>query len=661
MAVTMDRHKDASWELGKMQAASLVRTLSDSQRIMSLEVISAELRSRIYSTVKTAGSGHLGGTSSSVELITALYFGGLLRYDINNPRNSERDRVLVRGHMGPLRYSLFSLLGWVGEEELKTYRQLGSRLQGHESMELVPGVDITPSGSLGMLLSYGVGCGYAAKSMGRNFKTYIFLGDGEEEEGNVSEAARHAAKLGLDNIVCILDKNEKQLSRPIKDVDSTDIRKLWEAYGWDVREIYNGNSIKDVLEAYQGLTKINRPTFVIAHTTKGKGLIGAEENCCGYHTISSCTNAALVNSIEEHKNKVLESGLDPKSLARELASKFESKEVDAIEAQKVVFNLQSCSRKSDIPSALKDSTGLLAIETSRHKLRLYAMTADMVRSDTIRTYGFVEGTHYIDVGLREQHLFAMAHGISHTDRDSRILILPGEQFMYRAADQLNVMAQAGTKAVIIVLKAGLADNHNGSTHQSVGQPGMFFTMPEITVLEPADVLDFYNCVNYAFTEYDKPIYLRLTDVPVRSLSAKNRNVRWYVLDNPHSSPDIVFVASGFPVSNAVEAGEKLYRERGIISKVINVINQKSLDEGFVRELAEGKPVLTLYNGHPDILRQNVASTVMEFDSNRPSTIHGHGFRIGTSGKLDALIRHFKLDADGIAELAADLVSLRRGQ
>jgi transketolase len=267
-------------------------------KVKVLEAISAEVRRSVFETILHAQSGHLGASSSSVELMVSLYFGGILNYDQTNPKNPDRDRVLIRGHVGPLRYRIFSLIGWIPEEELMTYRQLGSKLQGHESMDLVPGVDITPSGSLGMVLSYGAGSALAAKAMHKNFKTYVFLGDGEEQEGNVSEAARHISNMNLDNIVVILDKNKKQLSGPTLRVDSGgDVRKIWECYGWNVVEIKNGNSIPNILDTFANIKYIKRPTLVIANTTKGLGIIGAEENFCGYHTISSCPTENLEKSL----------------------------------------------------------------------------------------------------------------------------------------------------------------------------------------------------------------------------------------------------------------------------------------------------------------------------------------------------------------------------
>lgn len=196
------------------------------KKIQLLETIVDWVRSMLFQVILHANSGHLGGSSSSTELMVALYFGGILKYDPKNPRDPNRDRVLVRGHLGPLRYSIFNLLGWVKEEELLTYRCLGSRLQGHESMESLPGVDITPSGMLGMGLSFGVGSAIALKEKGSSAITWVFLGDGEEQEGNVSEAARHAASIGLTNVVGIIDRNLKQLSQSTSNVDGASNLKI---------------------------------------------------------------------------------------------------------------------------------------------------------------------------------------------------------------------------------------------------------------------------------------------------------------------------------------------------------------------------------------------------------------------------------------------------
>lgn len=299
------------------------------ERLKKLKGISKYVRTIALDTIMAAENGHIGGNMSSVELLTTLYFGGQFNFDINDSKNENRDRVLIRGHEGPLRYTIFSLLGYLEPEELKTYRSFGSRLQGHEDMFITPGVDITPSGSLGMLLSYGVGACIANKDKNNNSRTIVFLGDGEEQEGNISEAARHAAKLNLDNLICILDKNKKQLSGPTVNSDgNTDIKKVWEGYGWDVIEIKNGNDINQIYETYDKLQNISKPTMIIANTVKDLGVKEAEKHFSGYHTLSSVSNKdVVVDSLKEMKKELIKDGLSFESISS-MAQKMVSSPIE---------------------------------------------------------------------------------------------------------------------------------------------------------------------------------------------------------------------------------------------------------------------------------------------------------------------------------------------
>ena len=270
-----------------------------------LSAIASQLRLKVFEICKKAKSGHIGASSAAVELFTALYFGGILKYDASDPQHSDRDRVLVRGHLGPLRYAIFSLLGWIENEELESYRRLGSRLQGHENHLETPGVDITPSGSLGMLLSYGVGCAISALNQGKDYKTYVFLGDGEEQEGNVSEAARHAAHLKLPNLIAVIDRNHKQLSDPTVVCDSSDLAAVWRGYGWRVIHLMDGNDIVATSRAFHSVLSEmkdgEKPIVLIANTSKGLGLPGAKEHFSGYHTIGVCPNGVVDEAIRTAK------------------------------------------------------------------------------------------------------------------------------------------------------------------------------------------------------------------------------------------------------------------------------------------------------------------------------------------------------------------------
>lgn len=632
-------------------------------RVEDLEMICCEARRRMFLTILNAKSGHLGGSSSLVELIVSLYFGGILRYDPADPRHPNRDRVLVRGHLGPLRYSIFSLLGWVNEKELLTYRRLGSRLQGHEAMETLPGIDITPSGSLGMLLSYGAGATVALRDRGSDARVYVFLGDGEEQEGNVSEAARHAAHLKLTNLVCILDKNMKQLSRPTKTTDdATNPKCVWEGYGWQVKEISDGHSIAQILDAFQSARDYNKPLLIIANTIKGYGIAGAETHFSGYHTISVCAPELVKQAVQEREN-LLKAAL---GLERNFADVLErairqiprplypGKQPDTkINSLSFAFKPSGCEH-SVVDAFITYLQQLTARAEDMKPLRLYVMTADLIQLDQVNLSGLNRsGVRYFDVGIREQHLLAMAHGISVTENSSRIIINYGDAFLYRGSDQLHIAAQAGSKMVIVGDDGGLSGALNGSTHQSSGQPGMLLTMPGVTLLEPADVEDFYICLNWALNEYPHgPVYIRLHNAPVQSIalpSGERRNVSFYTAYEPVVRLKAIVVSAGLATHGAIKTAQNL-ESHGIGVRVINVINPKSFDQKFVKLLKDGLPVLTVYNGNSVVLQFAVAKATMEYRIPRPSRIAGHGFNIGTSGKIEDLIKHFKLDGAGIEEI-----------
>jgi transketolase len=627
-----------------------------SKEIKELEIICSEVRYRILKTILNAGSGHLGGCLSSVELMVALYFGGILRFDPGNPRHPNRDRVLVRGHLGPLRYSIFSLLGWVSKEELNTYRLLGSRLQGHESMELVPGVDVTPSGSLGMVLSYGVGSAFALRAQGLSSMTYVFLGDGEEQEGNVAEAARHASHLKLSNLVCIIDRNTKQLSRLTVEADSEiNLKSIWQGYGWHIKEIKEGNSVPQILNTFRAETSREKPMLVIADTIKGKGLAGAEQHESGYHTISRCPREYVEKAVS----------LEARRLKRLLGnSRIENIIAKRIQANRRPsglyrsvknysrFNID-ISSSNDFDEALTDYFRNLVERLLKMKrVRFYSMTADWTPKPVVEQCGFTQQhVNYLDVGIREQHLFAMAHGISVTDDNSKILIICGDCFILRSGDQLWSIAQAGSRMVIVGTDSGICQRRNGATHQSTGQPGALISMPGLIVLEPADVVDLVNCLNWAFTKYSGPIYLRLHSGMIKRLGLSNsqRNISAYVAYKPQKKSRLIIVASGIVLDGAIAFAEK-WNDLGIGIKVINVINMEALDYEFVKLMEENIPVIAVYNGNPFVLHSAVAKAVSEHSTPRPSIIKSHGFTSGTTGSLKDLLKHFQLDAEGIEKV-----------
>lgn len=630
----------------------------------ALQVVATEIRKSVFETILNAQSGHLGGNSSSVELMTALYFGGFIKYDPEYSKNPMRDIVLVRGHEGPLRYKIFSLIGYIDPDELATYRKMGSRLQGHEDMELTPGVDISPSGSLGMILSYGVGAAVVAKRNNTENKVVVFLGDGEEQEGNVSEAARHAASLQLNNLICIIDQNGKQLSRVTSTSDgSTSPYDVWTGYGWDVTFLENGNDIGDVLETYERVfnNHVQKPRLIIAHTTKGLGLPGVIDHFNGAHTLGSYrNNGGVVRAIEMQDQEMNKLNVENGEVKRIVNSinlaqpKLETpRDLAPIIMPKIDIEVDEMDSSSLEGSQIHYFRELRKIiETNPRSPNFYILTPDFVLEPLVGVFELNKLGSYFDVGIREQHAMAMSHGISTSDPTARIVHFCGDAFLYRGLDQINAASQGKSKALIFSERAGITQERNGSSHQTISQPSSILNIPGIYFKEPGDVADLYNILNWFFTNNPGWVYLRTHSNKVSLLnreSADKKNINFYVVHDEDISPDVVIASSGLTLTNSIDAAKKLKVEKNINVRVINIVDPKSLGQNFNKLLVDRVPLLTFYNGSPALLQMATAKSVMESQYGaRPSFIEGYGFTKGSSGGVKDLEKLFHLDPEGIA-------------
>lgn len=243
-----------------------------------LESMAKQLRRHVITMIANAGSGHPGGSLSAADIVTALYFK-VMRHDPSNPQWSDRDRfVLSKGHAAPILYAALAECGYFPVEELSTLRKLGSRLQGHTDRTLTPGVEMS-AGSLGQGLSYGIGIALAGRLDRRDYHVYVLLGDGECDEGQVWEAAMLAPHFKLDNLTAIIDHNDLQLDGRVCDIMGLEpLADKWRAFNWHAFEI-DGHDMKQILETLDKARKTKgKPTVVIAHTVKGKGVSFMENN-----------------------------------------------------------------------------------------------------------------------------------------------------------------------------------------------------------------------------------------------------------------------------------------------------------------------------------------------------------------------------------------------
>jgi transketolase len=237
------------------------------------------LRRHSLEMIGAAKSGHPGGSLSAAEIVTALYFGGLLQHDPKRPDWPDRDRfILSKGHGVPVLYAALAERGFFSVDELKTLRQVNSRMQGHPVQGMTPGIEAS-TGSLGQGLSIGIGHAIAARLDAKTYHTYVVLGDGECQEGQVWEAVMTAANYELDSLTAIIDSNRFQLDGAVEDINSlAPLADKFVAFRWNVIEI-DGHDMSAVLDALRA-ARAHRgvPTCIIAHTVKGKGVSFMENN-----------------------------------------------------------------------------------------------------------------------------------------------------------------------------------------------------------------------------------------------------------------------------------------------------------------------------------------------------------------------------------------------
>jgi len=251
-----------------------------------LAILAEELRIKIIDMISEAHSGHPGGSLSSIDLLTALWFKEMRGVGVGSS-SLDRDRfILSKGHTVPALYAVLAKKGFIAETELRSFRKIGSRLQGHPDRVRLPIVEAS-TGSLGQGLSVAQGLALALRMSGSKARVYCMIGDGETEEGQIWEAAMSAAKFKLSNLCVIQDNNQGQIDGPVAQVMPIEpIAEKWKAFGWGVIEI-NGHDMQQIVTAFEEARRLEvesqqRPVFILARTVKGKG-VSFMENQTEWH------------------------------------------------------------------------------------------------------------------------------------------------------------------------------------------------------------------------------------------------------------------------------------------------------------------------------------------------------------------------------------------
>ncbi|MGA9206512.1 MAG: transketolase [Terriglobales bacterium] len=634
-----------------------------------------------------AASGHAGGTLSIMDITAALY----LKVANHDPRHTnweDRDRIIwSAGHKAPALYLGLAFAGYHKPEDVVTLRKLGSPYQGHPHWLKVPGVEVS-SGSLGQGLSVAVGTALAGKLAGKPHKVFCIMGDGEQQEGSIWEAAMEAAHYKLDNLIGIVDKNGLQIDGRVQDVMNIEpLDKKYRAFGWEVLSC-DGHDMQQVVETLEkARTTVGKPTVILAETVKGKG-VSFMENVAGWH--------GKVPSVEEMIKGLQELGLDkqiPYARLLEKAKQFQAEVDSTLDAKLPKFSRNYWwNSDSKMKAAMKPTRmgfGQSLAENGDDP-RVVCLGLDISGSITISEFYAgkpARKDRWISMGIAEQSATAAAAGLA---REGKLPVF-GTYGTFAAArnlDQLRVSVCYGDFNVLVAgAHGGVSVGPDGATHQALEDLFNVLGLPNMQVVVPCDAVETRKATTYLLLKQPGPKFLRFAReaTPIVTTEAtpfvfgkanviRLRHEAENFIDafetmlaeeysNEHE--DVSIIACGPMVPEAMRAAWILKQEFGYETRVINLHTLKPIDAAAIlRAGKETGAIVTAEEHQIGALAWRVSGILTESPElyGVPVITGAIGVkdRFGESGYPWELIKEFEVSAEHIAQKAAELMAVKQG-
>ena len=636
--------------------------------------------------LNAAGSGHAGGTLSIMDIAAALYLR-VADHDPENPNWPDRDRIVwSTGHKAPSLYLGLAFAGFCPIEDVVLLRKLGSPYQGHPHWLKLPGVEVS-TGSLGQGLSIAVGLALAGKLNGKNHKVFCIMGDGEQQEGQIWEAAMEAAHHHLDNLVGIVDCNRLQIDGPVEEVMRVEPleEKYW-SFGWDVRRI-DGHNMEQVVEALESAkSHQGTPIVLLADTVKGKG-VSFMENIAGWHG-KSPNREELVKGLNEL-------GVAERIPVRALLDKAQAYQdkIDRKLQQKMPqFNHdywwnRALNMKVKMEPTRKGFGQALAENGDDE--RVVCLGLDISGSITISDFYASKPERkkrWISLGIAEQSATSVAAGLA---KEGKLPVF-GTYATFAAArnlDQIRTSICFGEFNVMIAgAHGGVSVGPDGATHQALEDLFAMCGLPNMTVVVPCDAVETRKATNYLLLEHKGPKYIRfareatpvVTDEQTPFVFGKANVIR---LRQPGDSflkafetrpernyedegEDLTIIACGPMVPEAMRAAWILRREFGYETRILNLHTLKPIDEAAIIWAARQTGVILTAEEHQiGALAWRVSNVITGSPVlyGQPVITGAIGVkdRFGDSGAPWELIKEFEVSAEHIAHKAMELVDLKK--
>ena len=659
---------------GTVRTEYSLEALQDAARLM---------RGYTLVALTAAGSGHSGGSLSIMDIAAALYFSEL-RHDPENPDWAERDRVFwSAGHKAPALYVSLGMAGYFDVSDTVTLRKLGSSFPGHPHRLKLPGVEVS-SGSLGQGLSIAVGSALAARLDKRDYRVYCIMGDGEQQEGQVWEAAMEACHYRLDNLCAIVDCNGLQIDGCIDDVMCIEpLADKYRSFGFEVIST-DGHDIGRILEAFsKAREQKDRPSVILAQTIKGKG-VSYMEHVCGWHGKSP--------AYDELREALDQLGLTDTMHVDPLLKKADEFQVTVnahLDAKQPQFSRDYWWNEGPTMKVHMTPTRFgfgRALARLGDDERIVALGADISGSITISQF-HSERPHrsdrWLSMGIAEQSATCVAAGLA---KEGKLPVFGtyGVFASGRNLDQIRTTVCYGNYNVMIAgAHGGVSVGPDGATHQALEELFQMCGLPNMHVEVPCDSVETERATAHLLLQVDGPKYIRFAReaTPVVTNDStpwvfgeanviRFRNESEGFVDAfehclacayVNEKEDIAIVACGPVVAEAMRAAWILKSEYGIETRVVNLHTLKPIDRAaLVRAAVECGCVLTFEEHQVGGLGNQVAGVIQTsmdvIDAPVLMDMVGVPDRFGESGAPWELMKEFGLTAEHVAARA---VSLRR--
>ena len=651
-----------------------------------LEAQAAQMRGYILAALYCAGSGHTGGTLSIMDVTAALYLQ-VAALDPRNPSWSGRDRIIwSAGHKAPALYVGLAFAGFCEKRDLALLRKLSSPLQGHPHWLKLPGIEIS-SGSLGQGLSVAVGNALAARLDGLPYSVFCIMGDGEQQEGQIWEAAMEAAHYKLDNLVAILDKNGLQIDGKVADVMGIDpIEAKYASFGWEVLRI-DGHNMEQIVNTLTNAkrSRNGKPKVIIADTIKGKG-VSFMENVAGWHG-KSPNRDELMKALDELG---VTKEVDVEALAAH-AAEYQCGVEQKLESKMPKFRENYWWNAGDQMKVKMEPTRKgfgQALADKGGDERVVCLGLDISGSITISDFyaGHPElKPRWLSMGIAEQSATAAAAGLA---KEGKFPVF-GTYGTFAAArnlDQVRVsICYSNLNVFIAGAHGGVSVGPDGATHQALEDLFAMCGLPNMSVVVPADSVETRKATAYMLLEHKGPKYMRFAReaTPVISTDATpfvfgKANVLRFrgerenfadafetrlAQDYADEHEDLTIIACGPMVPEAMRAAWILNRDYGYQARILNMHTLKPIDrEAISRAARETSVIVTAEEHQVGALGWRVAGIIMEDPAILQHPVLagyiGVQDRFGDSGAPWELVKEFEVSAEHIARKAVELLHAR---